>query len=261
MEDKVGSQQKNTIGMTAIKYYNKESEMIKIGSTKDKYIYMIDNGINDDPLIQHIVYNYKLQLFKLPVEIQETINQLIYTYIFKNKVLNIDKPITMKRLYERDMENILIREKLREYYRNSNGNEVACDRIRNEESWVLVDVEEETSILNRVNHRNANWEEINKCNMNTKTGKKCRCVASLKLNIKNYGIYVKSLCNYKEDHYYDYDDRRILRDELNYECSIKFCKKHLKVNTRNYDEFKTIKKFYNDNGYDINKYGYCIKCK
>lgn len=76
-----------------IKYYNKKSEMIKIGSTKDKNIYMIDNGINDDPLIQHIVYNYKLQLYGLPIEIQEIIMEQCHKWIFKNQVLKIQRPV------------------------------------------------------------------------------------------------------------------------------------------------------------------------
>ena len=73
------------------------TEMIEIGSTKDKNIYMIDNGseyINNSVISKSkIVYNYKLQLFGLPMEIQEKIMEQVHKWIFQSHVLKIQRPI------------------------------------------------------------------------------------------------------------------------------------------------------------------------
>ena len=153
-------------------------------------------------------------------------------------------------------------EKLREYDETNDGYDTRdiC-KIINDETYEMIYIGEEENVMIDKTRRNDNWININVCNMKMKNGKKCRCDYSKSINIKKYGIFVKSLCNYTEPHYYNYDDKHYNKDGLEYSCSIRMCGKHLTKHKKNYNEMETIKKFYNDNGYDINKYGYCIKCK
>jgi hypothetical protein len=198
----------------------------------------------------------------LPSDSIEMINHLIYKDIYKNKVLNIHRPITTRKLYENMNENILVNEKLSIEYINKNGDLTLKEEndIRNEESYEMIHIGEEENVMISKTRRNDNWININLCNMKSKNGKKCRCEYSKYIDIKKYGIYVKSLCHYTEEYYYNYDDRHRNKDGLDYKCSIRMCGKHLNKRKKNYNEMETIKKFYNDNGYDINKWGYCIKC-
>jgi hypothetical protein len=241
---------------------NKEQDnMIELNIHNGKIIYIEDNDCElcNDHYIKNKKNNLKWRHIYslLPNDTIELINQLIYKDIYKNNVLGIHKPIYTSRLYERGGDNILMDDKLNKSRQYTTKEQA---KIINEESYEIITIQPETNLMIDKAKRNKNWQNINICNMKMKNGKKCRCDYSKNIDIKKYGIFVKSLCNYKEDYSYNYEEKLYDVDGLGYDCSIRLCGKHLKPNSKNFDEFKTIQKFYNDNGYDINKWGYCIKC-
>jgi len=247
------------------KINQQQDNMIELNIHNGKIIYIEDNDCelcNDDYINnkQNIMKWRHIYSF-LPSDTIELINQLIYKDIYKNYVLNIHRPIYTSKLYENKNENILMNEKLRECNRSNNLSTREEYDIRDEESYEMIDIEKETNIMEDKIRRNKNWININVCNMKMKNGKKCRCDYSKNIDIKKYGIFVKSLCNYQEDFTYNYEEKQYEKDGLGHYCSIRLCGKHLNRRKKNYNEWDTIKKFYNDNGYDINKWGYCIKCK
>jgi hypothetical protein len=265
--NKINKQQED---MIELNIHNGKIIMLNTDKTYDKKYGTMLKTLDNQYIIKKIIKNKK-NILKwrhiysfLPSDTIETINQMIYREIYKNKVLNIYKPLREWKLYENKNENILMNEKLSISRAINWDDDIKYEKderkIREEESYEMIDIEKETNIMEDKIRRNTNWYNINKCNMNTKNGKKCKCSYSDNINIKKYGIFVKSLCNYDEDYSYHYEEKSYDRDGLRYGCNIRLCGKHLNKQRKNYNEWDTIKKFYNDNGYDINKYGYCIKC-